>query len=197
MSKILRINMSDLSHKWESVPKEYETLAGRAFTSAVVSKEIDPTCHPLREYNKIVISPGLLAGTPAPSSGRLSVGGKSPLTRGIKEANAGGLTGEQLARIGVRGIIIEGAPPRGSKDWYSVVVRKDACEIVKTNDYAGKGLYELIGKIWKDYPVKPGIIGCGMAGQRLLKCAGIFGNNPENTDPGRYAGRGGLGAVLG
>jgi aldehyde:ferredoxin oxidoreductase len=197
VSKILRINMSDLSHKWESTPKEYETLAGRAFTSAVVNKEVDPTCHPLREYNKIVISPGLLAGTPAPSSGRMSVGSKSPLTGGIKEANAGGLTGERLARIGVRGIIIEGAPPKGSKDWYSVVVRKDACEIVKTNDYAGKGLYELIGRIWKDYPVKPGIIGCGMAGQRLLKCAGIFGNNPENTDPGRYAGRGGLGAVLG
>ncbi len=197
VSKILRINMSDLSHKWESVPKEYETLAGRAFTSAVVNKEVDPTCHPLREYNKIAISPGLLAGTRAPSSGRMSVGGKSPLTGGIKEANAGGLTGERLARIGVRGMIIEGAPPKNSKDWYSIVVRKDACEIVKTNDYAGKGLYELIGKIWKDYPVKPGIIGCGMAGQRLQKCAGIFGNNPENTDPGRYAGRGGLGAVLG
>ncbi|RDE14821.1 MAG: aldehyde ferredoxin oxidoreductase [Candidatus Thorarchaeota archaeon] len=197
MSKILRINMSDLSHKWESVPKDYETLAGRAFTSAVVNREVDPTCHPLREYNKFVISPGLLAGTQAPSSGRMSVGGKSPLTGGIKEANAGGLTGERLARIGVRGIIIEGAPPKDSKDWYSVVVRKDACEIVKTNDYAGKGLYELIGKIWKDYPVKPGIIGCGMAGQRLLKGAGVFGNNPENADPGRYAGRGGLGAVLG
>jgi aldehyde:ferredoxin oxidoreductase len=197
LSKILRIDMGDLSHKWESVPKEYETLAGRAFTSAVVNKEVDPMCHPLRELNKIVISPGLLAGTPAPSSGRLSVGAKSPLTRGIKEANAGGLTGDRLARIGVRGIVIEGAPPKDSKDWYSIVIGKDNCEIVKTNNYAGKGLYELIGKIWKDYPVKPGIIGCGIAGQRLMKCAGIFGNNPENTDPGRYAGRGGLGAVLG
>ena len=189
--------MSDLSHKWASVPMEYETLAGRAFTSAVVNKEVDPMCHPLRELNKIVISPGLLAGTPAPSSGRMSVGAKSPLTGGIKEANAGGLTGDRLARIDVRGIIIEGVPPKDSKDWYSIVVRKDNCEIVKTNNYAGKGLYELIGKIWKEYPVKPGIIGCGVAGQRLMKCAGIFGNNPENTDPGRYAGRGGLGAVLG
>ncbi|MBN2229358.1 MAG: aldehyde ferredoxin oxidoreductase [Candidatus Thorarchaeota archaeon] len=197
MSKILRVNMNDLSHKWESVPKEYETLAGRAFTSAVVNKEVDPMCHPLRENNKFVISPGLLAGTPAPSSGRLSVGAKSPLTGGIKEANAGGLTADRLARIGVRGIILEGVPPTGSKDWYSIVIRKDSCEIVKTNNYAGKGLYELIGKIWKEYPVKPGIIGCGVAGQRLMKCAGVFGNNPENTDPGRYAGRGGLGAVLG
>ena len=195
MSKLLRINMTDLSHKWETIPSEYETLAGRAFTSAVISNEVDPMCHPLREFNKIVISPGLLAGTPAPSSGRLSVGAKSPLTGGIKEANAGGLTGNRLGRLGVRGIIIEGAPD--TKDWYSIVVGKDKCEIVKTNNYAGIGLYGLIGKIWKDYPVKPGIIGCGVAGQRLMKCAGVFGNNPENTDPGRYAGRGGLGAVFG
>ncbi|MGV9103763.1 MAG: aldehyde ferredoxin oxidoreductase N-terminal domain-containing protein, partial [Candidatus Thorarchaeota archaeon] len=61
MSRILRINMSKLSHEWEDVPKKYEALAGRAFTSTVVAEEVDPTCHPLREYNKFVISPGLLA----------------------------------------------------------------------------------------------------------------------------------------
>ncbi|NVM02484.1 MAG: aldehyde ferredoxin oxidoreductase [Candidatus Helarchaeota archaeon] len=197
MSKILRINMSDLSHKWEELPSKYETLAGRALTSTIVAQEVDPTCHPLREFNKFVVSPGLLAGTVAPSSGRLSVGGKSPLTGTIKEANAGGLTAIKLARIGIRGIIIEGIPPAVNKDWYSILLKKDKCEIIKTNDYAGIGLYDLITKIWKDYPSKPGIIGCGMAGQRLAKGAGVFGNNIENTDPGRYAGRGGLGAVLG
>ncbi len=85
--------MKDLSSKWEKVPPEYETLAGRAFTSTVVANEVDPMCNPLREFNKIVIAPGLLAGTNAPSSGRMSVGGKSPLTGGIKESNAGGITG--------------------------------------------------------------------------------------------------------
>ena len=195
LSKVLRINMENLSHKWEKVKPEHETFAGRAYTTAILSEEVDPTCHPLRENNKIVISPGLLAGTLAPSSGRLSVGAKSPLTGGIKEANAGGLTGTRLGSIGVRGIVIDGMPD--SKDWYSIVVGKDKCEIVKTNNYAGIGLYELIGKVWKDYPTKPGVIGAGIAGQRLLKCAGVFGNNIENSDPGRYAGRGGLGAVFG
>ena len=196
MSKVLRINMEDLSHKWENVKPEHKTYAGRAFTSTILSEEVDPTCHPLREHNKIVISPGLLAGTLAPSSGRLSVGAKSPLTGGIKEANAGGLTGTRLGNIGVRGIIIEGAP-QNSKDWYSILVGKDKCEILKTNQYAGIGLYDLIGRVWKDHPTKPGIIGCGVAGQRLLENAGVFGNNIENSDPGRYAGRGGLGAVFG
>jgi len=197
MSQILRINMNDRSHRWEKLPPELETFAGRAFTSNVVADEVEPTCDPLREYNKLVISPGLLSATGAPSSSRLSVGGKSPLTGGIKEANAGGLTATKLARIGVRGIIIEGKPPTGASTWYSVVVRKGKCEIIKNNDYAGIGTYDLISKIWKDYPTKPGIIGCGIAGQRLGKGAGLFGNSIENTDPGRFAGRGGLGAVLG
>ena len=197
MGKLLRVNMSDLTHKWEKTPSKYEFLAGRALTSAVVNEEVEAVCHPLREKNKIVISPGLLAGTTAPSSGRMSIGAKSPLTGGIKEANAGGLTGNRLGRLGVQGIIIEGAPPAGTDDWYSIVVGKDKCEIVKTNNYAGIGAYEVIGKAWKDYPVKPGIIGCGVAGQRLLSGAGVFGNNIDNSDPGRYAGRGGLGAVFG
>ena len=197
MSKVLRVNMTDLTFKWEKLKPEQEHLAGRAFTSHIVSTEVDPMCHPLRERNKFVVSPGLLAGTPAPSSGRVSVGAKSPLTSGIKEANAGGLTGTKLGRIGVRGIIVEGAPPATSKDWHIIVVGKDKCEIVKKNEYAGLGTYDLIARIWKEYPSKPGIIGCGLAGQRLQKAAGVFGNNPENTDPGRYAGRGGLGAVLG
>ena len=187
--------MSDLSHKWENVPNDVAHLAGRAFTSYFVNSEVDPMCHPLRENNKFVISPGLLAGTLAPSSGRLSVGAKSPLTGGIKEANAGGLTATRLAKIGVKGVIIEGAPT--DNDWYSILIGKDNCEILKTNDYAGIGLYDLIAKIWKKYDSKPGIIGSGIAGQRLLRNGGVFGNNIENTDPGRYAGRGGLGAVLG
>jgi aldehyde:ferredoxin oxidoreductase len=195
LSKILRVNMSNMSTDWENVPKKYETLAGRAITTAIVHDEVDPTCHPLREKNKFVIAPGLLAGTAAPSSGRLSVGGKSPLTGGIKEANAGGLTATRLGKIGTRAIVIEGMPD--TDDWYSIVVGKDKAEIVKTNNYASIGLYDLINKIWKDYDHRPGIIGCGIAGQRLMKSAGIFGNNIENTDPGRYAGRGGLGAVLG
>jgi len=194
--KILRVDMSNLTSKWEDLPSEYETLAGRALTSTIVAKEVNPTCEPLGKFNKIVVAHGLLAGTTAPSSGRLSVGGKSPLTGTIKEANAGGITGGKLARLGISAVIVEGQP-KDKKDWYSIIIQKDKCEIKKTNDYANKGLYELIAKIWKDFPSKPGIIGCGIAGQRLGISAGVFGNNIENSDPGRFAGRGGLGAVLG
>jgi aldehyde:ferredoxin oxidoreductase len=92
MSKILRINMSTLEAKFEEIPEKYITLGGRALTSQVIADEVTPTCDPLGETNKLVFAPGILTGTRAPSSGRLSVGGKSPLTGTIKEANAGGIT---------------------------------------------------------------------------------------------------------
>jgi len=187
--------MSTLEHKFEEVPEKYKTLGGRALTSAIVFDEVDPKCDPLGPQNKIVVAPGILAGTNAPSSGRLSVGGKSPLTNGIKEANAGGLSAQKIGHLGIKAIIIEGSPKE--KKWYNVVLSKDKCEVAEADKYAGMGLYELITKVWEEYPNKPGIIGCGIAGQKLMKSAGIFGNNVENSDPGRYAGRGGLGAILG
>ncbi len=195
MSKILRVNMSKLESNFEDVPEGYKYLGGRALTSAIVFDEVPPTCDPLGADNKFIAAPGILAGTNAPSSGRLSVGGKSPLTNGIKEANAGGITPQKLGRLGIKAIIIEGKAEENK--WYNLIITKDKCEIVDASKYAGMGLYDLITKVWEEFPNKPGIIGCGIAGQKLMKAAGIFGNNVENNDPGRYAGRGGLGAVLG
>lgn len=67
---------------------DYAGLGGRAMTSVLVSREVPPLAHPLGAENKLVIAPGLLSGSVAVMSGRLSVGCKSPLTGTIKEANA-------------------------------------------------------------------------------------------------------------
>jgi len=76
MDKILRIDMGA-----EQGPAaievslgEYAGLGGRALTSAIISREVPPLCHPLGAKNKLVIAPGLLSGTTASMSGRLSVG---------------------------------------------------------------------------------------------------------------------------
>ena len=108
--KICRINMSSKSITFEDVKPEYLALGGRGLTSQIISDEVDPNCHPLGKNNKLVIAPGLLSGTMAPSSGRLSVGTKSPLTGGIKESNAGGTAAQALARLGYKAIIIEDKP---------------------------------------------------------------------------------------
>ena len=192
--KILRINMTDLSATYEDVPEKWSRWAGRGLTSAITCDEVDPLCHPLGPNNKLVIAPGWVTGTPAaPSSGRTSFGGKSPLTGGIKESNAGGLSGQMIAKLGLAAIIVEGTPAKDK--WYTLVVSKDGVKFEDAAELVGKGMYEVDELLWQKYP-KTAVIGIGQAGEMKLSNAGISVNDPENK-PGRYAGRGGMGAVMG
>jgi aldehyde:ferredoxin oxidoreductase len=108
--RIVRVNMRTLKITEEPVPQKWAAFGGRAMTSAIVSEEVPPTCVALGPTNKLVFAPGLLGGTSAPISGRLSVGAKSPLTGTIKESNAGGQAGQILARLGIRALVIEDKP---------------------------------------------------------------------------------------
>ncbi len=194
--EILRVDMSRLTSSFSKTPEEWKHFGGRGLTSSIVNKEVPATCNPLGPFNKFVVAPGLVTGSKAPTSGRLSVGGKSPLTGGIKEANAGGRSPHKLARAGIKALIIENMPS-DSDAWYNIHIKKNDVQIVQANQYHKMGAYKLIEDLWEKNGNKPGIIGAGVAGQLLMRGAGIFGNNVKNTDPGRYAGRGGMGAVLG
>jgi len=193
--KILRINMTDLSAKYEDMPEKWAKWAGRGLTSSIIYDEVDPTCHPLGPNNKLVIAPGWVSGTPAaPSNGRTSFGGKSPLTGTIKESNSGGLSSQKIARLGIAAIILEGQPKDGK--WYYIHIDKDGVTFHDASDLLGKGMEEVDRIMWERHPHKPAVIGIGPVGERLASNAGISVNDPENN-PGRYAGRGGLGAVMG
>ena len=196
MDKILRIDMGAAGGpKATVVPiKDYAGLGGRALTSAVVSKEVPPECHPLSSANKLVIAPGLLSGTAAAMSGRISVGCKSPLTGGIKEANAGGQPGQVLARLGYAAIILEDAPK--GKDLYKIFINKDGVKITTDNTLKMLGNYELVEKMKAEFGDKIACISIGPAGEMKLAAASIACTDME-LRPTRHAGRGGVGAVMG
>ena len=91
--RLIRVDMTEHTVSIEAYPDEWKLLGGRARSAKILLDECDPECDPLGPDNLLVLAPGVLAGTAAPTSGRLSVGGKSPLTGGIKEANVGGNAG--------------------------------------------------------------------------------------------------------
>ena len=93
MSEIWRINTKTQTLKREPVPETWQRLGGRGLIARIMVDEVDATCDPLGAGNKLIFTPGLLVGHILSSTDRISVGGKSPLTGGIKEANAGGRTG--------------------------------------------------------------------------------------------------------
>ncbi len=194
MSKILRINMSDRTTTYEDVPDEYKFLGGRGLTSTIVHEEVDPTCHPLGPNNKLVFAPGIITGTNAPTSGRVSVGAKSPLTGGIKESNAGSAWPQLVAKLGIKAIVVEGYPTEDG--WWGVRVTKDGAEFFDASEYAGKGLCEIFPGLFERFGSKVGIAAIGVAGEMRMGMAGVCFNDIENR-PTRYSGRGGMGAVMG
>ncbi|MGD0822608.1 MAG: aldehyde ferredoxin oxidoreductase C-terminal domain-containing protein [Desulfomonilia bacterium] len=196
MDKILRIDMGAAGGpKAKAVPiGEYAGLGGRALTSAVISKEVPPECHPLSADNKLVIAPGLLSGTAAAMSGRLSVGCKSPLTGGIKEANSGGQPAQVLARLGFAAIILEGASK--ANDLYRIFINKDGVTITPDNSLKMMLNYDLVEKMKAEYGDKIACISIGPAGEMKLAASSVACTDME-LRPTRHAGRGGVGAVMG
>ncbi len=193
MNKILRVNMSDLTTKTEEVPAAWAGLGGRGLTSTIVAAEVIPTCHPLGRHNKLVFAPGLLSGTPAANSGRLSAGAKSPLTGTIKESNAGGTVAQLFARLGVKALIIEGLPAADA--WYSLHIDKDGVTINEETELVGKNNFAVIQALEARLGKKTGVISIGIAGELKMAAANISVKDPDSKI--RSHGRGGLGAVMG
>ena len=192
--KILRVNMTAQTVQAEEVPAKYAALGGRGLTSQIIHDEVVATCHPLGPNNKLVLAPGLLSGTSAPSSGRLSVGTKSPLTGTIKESNAGGMAALKLARLGIKAIIVEGQPV--DKGLYLLQLTKDGAKISPATDLAGKGNYEVGNLLRSKHGEKAGVISIGPAGEFKLSAASIAVADVDGH-PVRHCGRGGVGAVMG
>ncbi|HQJ66415.1 MAG TPA: aldehyde ferredoxin oxidoreductase C-terminal domain-containing protein [bacterium] len=196
MDKLIRIDMGAVGGPkiTEHPLGDYAGLGGRAMTSSVISREVPPLCHPLGAENKLVIAPGMLSGSIAVISGRLSIGCKSPLTGGIKEANSGGQAAIALSRLGYAALILEGKP--STDESYVIHVSKAGITIKPDNSLKGLPNYDLVEKMKAAYGEKIACISIGPAGEMKLAAASIAITDME-TRPSRHAGRGGVGAVMG
>ncbi len=197
---ILRVNMKDQEYKLEEVPERYRLLYGRALTSQIVSDEVPPLSHPLGPNNKLVFSAGIVTGTSAPTSARVSVGCKSPLTGGIKEANAGTAWGPDLARMRVRALIVEGYPE--SKEKYAgmliswdKVFEQPKVEFFDATQYTKQDVYKTYPMMFERFGDHVSVASIGNAGENGYGNSGIVFNDMAKR-PSRYAGRGGVGAVM-
>jgi len=194
MFSMLRINTATGKTTTETFTSKDFLLGGRTLSSRLVSREVPADCDPLGKKNKLFFCTGVLCGTTVSSSDRLSIGGKSPLTGGIKESNAGGIVGTRMAQQGLRCIVLEDAPDENG-GWKIVVVGKDKTEFLDGEFLAGKGVYEKSDLLSARFGLKAGCITIGPTAEKLLYATGIACSDPHGVCS-RYAGRGGLGAVM-
>jgi len=185
--------MNNLTVSSEDLPKEWAIIGGRGLSAKILNREMPPDADPLGPEARFIIAGGPVAGTLAPSCGRISVGGKSPLTFGIKEANVGGPFAQKLDKLGYRALVAEGTPKDGSK--YILVVTQNGTTFEPVGSVKAKKNYDFAIELQKKYGDKIAVAITGIVGER-----GSTGATVSFTDKdghcSRHAARGGLGAVM-
>ena len=193
--KFIRVDMTDKKISVEDVPQDYAGLGGRGLTSIMINAEVPATCDPLGPENKLIFAPGLLSGTILPNTSRLSIGAKSPLTRGIKESNVGGIVADALGKLGITAIIVEGQAPEGDLSLIRIDENGEA-SLVPAQEYKGMRTYALVEKLQGIYGKNNSVTCIGPAGEYQLGSSTIQTSDVDDR-PCRAAGRGGMGAVMG
>lgn len=192
--KILRVDIEQEKVTFEDLPKEWMLIGGSGLIAKIMVNEVPPGADPLGPENKLIIATGPFAGTLAPMSGRISVGAKSPLTYGIKEANSGGPAGQKMDKLGIRGIVVQGAPKDGKL--YYLNINKNGAELISADQYKNFKTYSLTEKLQAEHGDKASVICIGIGGERKYRSASVAFTDIMG-DPSRNAARGGLGAVMG
>lgn len=192
--EILRINLRTKQAVRQPLEPAELFLGGRALTSKLLVEEVPAGCDPLGPDNKLIFTNGALAAAGVSSAGRLSIGGKSPLTGGAKEANAGGSAADSLAKLGLRGVVLE--EQAEASECLVIVLNEQGCSFEDASAYKGLGNFELVEALFAKYGKDHALITVGPAGEQGLYAAGIAVTDMFGR-PSRMAARGGLGAVMG
>ncbi|HEY5730517.1 MAG TPA: aldehyde ferredoxin oxidoreductase N-terminal domain-containing protein, partial [Anaerolineales bacterium] len=195
-SQVWRVDTREQTLKLEEVPESWKRLGGRGLLARILLDEVDAKCDPLGAGNKLIFAPGLLVGHMLSSTDRISVGGKSPLTGGVKEANAGGRTGLHMAMMGIHSLVIENQPKEDGFWVLHLSLDGGPAKWERAGDLAGLGVYATAPKLIEKYGDKVAIALIGPGGEMRMKSAGIQ-NIDKDGIPSRIAARGGLGAIMG
>lgn len=196
MSKVIRVNTKTGKVSTEDLKKDYQFFGQRGLIAKVLTDEVNPKCDPLGAENKLIFATGILAGTTLPTGHRLSVGGKSPLTRTIKEANVGGTAAHMLAGHNIRMIIVDDVP--AGDEWRILVIDKNGeAKLVPADGYRGLGNYALVEKLKDAYGQDISVMSIGTAGEWGYRNSSVQVVDLGSGHPSRSAARGGLGSLMG
>ena len=194
MNNLLLVNTRTKKIEAESCTDKQRLTGGRSFIAHYLLNNSDPACEPLGRKSKFIVASGLLGDTALTTSGRSSIGGKSPLTGGIKESNVGGAAGRKLANLGFRAIILEDMPQEPSTG--VLYVKNGKAEIISFPGLKCREVSDTFDVLFDRFGKNVGIYCIGPAGEMGLASACVATSDHTGQQL-RVAGRGGMGAVMG
>lgn len=193
MRSYLDIDLNSQQIERQTWEGERLVKAGRYLIAKKLTEMGVATVEPLGPKNPLIFSVGPLAGTTVSNANRISIGCKSPLTGGIKEANAGGTFGYAMGRIELCGFTLHGQ----AADWTVIHFHLDGnITFDDAAPYMGKSNTELATMLVDAYGKKIAFATCGRVGEYEGLLAGITMTDSDGR-PSRLAARGAVGAVMG
>ena len=193
MRKYLEIDLSTQSIETRELQGREIINSGRRLIAETLLNDNIAGVDPRSPENPLIFSAGPFAGTNFSNANRLSVGCKSPLTGGVKEANTGGTFGFALGQLEIAGFTLHGA----SAEWVTIRIPLDGpITFEDASDLLGLGNFEAAEKLHATYGDKVSLALCGPVGEYEGLLAGIAFSDVDNR-PSRLAARGGVGAVMG
>ncbi len=186
--KMLRVDLSNGRISTEEVPDAMKSnfLGGRGFAIKLLWDEVKHI-EPLSEENKIIFSTGPLTGQSLPSSGKMVIASKSPLTGGYGDGNIGTMASVHLRKAGYDVVVVEG---KSEKPCY-LLIEDENVKIVDASELWGKNTFEAQDLLEKKHGRNAGILLIGPAGENRIPISLVI------SQKGRAGGRPGLGAVMG
>lgn len=193
--KILEIDLTNSKYKVfeveENVVRAF--IGGKGLGIYLLFKYLKPGVNSLSPDNVLMFLTGPLTGTPYPTSGRMVVVTKSPLTNLYLDTHAGGFLGPELRRAGYDGVVITG---RASSPVY-VWINNGEVEIRDASRLWGMKITEAVRAIRAETYERAHVATIGPAGENLVRYAAIMVDSDEDPWRGGIFGRGGAGAVMG
>jgi len=193
MRKYYDIQLDTQSISEKELEGEDIVRAGRYHIAKTLLENNIATVEPLSAENMLVVSAGPFAGSSFSNANRVSIGCKSPLTGGIKEANGGGTLAYAMGQLEISGFNLRAA----SDDWVVIHFKKDGTiEFDSGEEYLGQGTFETAEALYSKYGKKVALAICGPVGEYQGLLSGISISDTDGR-PSRLAARGGVGAVMG
>ncbi len=196
---ILRVNLTNGEISKPPLDEAFarKWLGGEGFGAKYLWDEVGPEVEDgLDPRNLLMYTTGPLTGTLAPSSGRLEIVTKSPITNIFGDSNAGGHFAPELKNAGYDLLIITGKSEKPVYLW----IDDDKVEIRDAKHLWGKTVPETDAAVKQELGDKGVQVSCiGPAGENLVRFAILINNlsrAPGWTGCGAVAGAKKLKAVV-
>ncbi len=189
--KILRVDLSSGDIRTEDTLRwGAEYFGGRGLAARIAWDELPPGVGAYDPDNPLMFMPGVLSGTPAPSSGRTSICAVSPQAYPLEwftRASIGGHWGTELKYAGYDGLIVTGQASGPVYLW----VEDDHAELRDASALWGQGIMATQKQLLSELGDDVRILTIGQAGENRSRIA-IIATETESA-----AGQGGFGGVMG